>query len=769
MGAYHFSAKIHSRAKGASAVRAAAYRAGAKLHDERAGKTENYSRKADVVRTAILAPEGAPAWCLDREQLWNRVEDRENRRDAQVAREFEINLPRELSDAENWRLVTDFARSFLVPQGRICDIAFHKGRAHDGQDHPHAHILMPLRLLSGDGFGGKHPDTDWRKFLEKTNRLERLREQWCEFARNRAAELGIDLGPDWDHRSYQDRGIDIEAEPKVGATAHRLARQYGSAERVDELKETVRRNGERLLSDPGLALAALTNNQSTFTERDLAKWIHRHSDDDQFEAIFLAAKERAVVVGRDDRGTVRFSTREMVELEQAMLETADDLAAVRRHNVDSGAVLRNLAKTDLSSAMQSAAEQVLIGSDLNCIVGYAGAGKSTMLGEMQKIWQARGYQVKGATLSGIAAENLEEASGIRSRTLASWMYSWKKGTEKLSAKDILVVDEAGMVGSRQMAYLLDQVQKANAKIILVGDPEQLQAIEAGAAFRAIAERAGSVELTEVWRQRKDWQRSATAEFATGNTRKALTRYQDAGAIVVEATQEAARVRLVAEWIAARSPERSAIIMAHTRKDAAVLNQQARRLLNEAGQLGVETELETSRGKMTFAKGDRVMFLRNDRSLGVKNGTLGTAEFVAANTLQVRTDDGRQIKIDLRNYADIAHGYAVTIHKAQGVSVDQSFVLASAGFDRHLTYVAMSRHRDRVKLFWGQDEFPKGNIDLFRTLSRERSKDVTSDYQLDIASARDLSVGQEMSSNGIKAWPGRRRTSSKSPPWRGPER
>ncbi len=143
------------------------------------------------------------------------------------------------------------------------------------------------------------------------------------------------------------------------------------------------------------------------------------------------------------------------------------------------------------------------------MVGYAGSGKSAMLGIAREAWEAEGYTVRGAALSGIAAENLASGSGIAARTLASLEHQWGQGRDVLTARDVLVIDEAGMIGSRQMERVLGAAKDAGAKVVLVGDPEQLQAIEAGAAFRSIAERHGAVEITEIRRQHLDWQRDAT--------------------------------------------------------------------------------------------------------------------------------------------------------------------------------------------------------------------------------------------------------------------
>ena len=343
-------------------------------------------------------------------------------------------------------------------------------------------------------------------------------------------------------------------------------------------------------------------------------------------------------------------------------------------------------------------------------------------------WETEGYTVRGAALSGIAAEGLEAGSGIASRTLASLEFAWKDGREQLTSRDVLVVDEAGLVGSRQMARVLSAAEAAGAKVVLVGDAEQLQAIEAGAAFRALAERHGAAEISEVRRQRAEWQRSATHELATARTEGALERYEAAGMVQGHATQAAARTALVDGWDVVRqqSPTASQVILAYTRADVGALNGLARERLRAAGDLGPDQVVQTERGERAFAGGDRLMFLRNERKLGaeprgrggvaVKNGTLGTVLAVEAGgeRLTVRLDgaagagqEGRSassavVTFSLRDYEHVGHGYAATIHKAQGVTVDQAHVLASEHMDRHAAYVALTRHRDGVALHWSAE-------------------------------------------------------------------
>jgi hypothetical protein len=314
------------------------------------------------------------------------------------------------------------------------------------------------------------------------------------------------------------------------------------------------------------------------------------------------------------------------------------------------------------------------------------------------------------------------------------------------------------VGSRQMERVLTAAREAGAKVVLVGDPEQLQAIEAGAAFRALAERFGAAEIGAVRRQREDWQREATRELATARTGTALGRYERAGMVQGHGTREEARAALVDGWAAERAaaPERSQVILAYTRADVAELNGLARDRLRQAGELGPDQVVQTERGARAMASGDRLMFLRNERALGagpggrggvaVKNGSLGTVLAVDSKgeRLTVRLDgpggpggaggqagqEGKDtapvVTFYVQDYGHLDHGYAATVHKAQGVTVDRAHVLASAHMDRHAAYVALTRHRDGVALHYGRDEFADGR-QLARTLGRERAKDTSLDY------------------------------------------
>lgn len=230
------------------------------------------------------------------------------------------------------------------------------------------------------------------------------------------------------------------------------------------------------------------------------------------------------------------------------------------------------------------------------------------------------------------------------------------------------------------------------------------------------------------RQHEDWQRDATRQLATGRTGLAIAAYDERGMVHAADTREAARSELIERWDRERqaAPADTRIILTHTNDEVRALNMAARARLRDAGELGEDVTIAAERGARQFASGDRIMFLRNERELGVKNGTLGTVEEVTPQRMAVGLDDGRSLAFDLKDYAHVDHGYAATIHKAQGMTVDRAHVLATPGMDSHGAYVALSRHRNGVALHYGQDEFTD-QTKLVRTLSRERGKDMASDY------------------------------------------
>ncbi|WP_439487125.1 Ti-type conjugative transfer relaxase TraA [Blastomonas fulva] len=755
MAIYHFSAKAISRAAGSSAVAAAAYRAGEKLNDDRLGRTHDFTNKAGVVHGEVMLPEGANEAWSDREKLWNDVEAAEVRKDAQLAREIEFALPREMTQSQAIELARDFVKAEFVDRGMIADLNVHWDIGADGEAKPHAHVMLTMReiVVGEDGSASFGPKVrDWNR----TELLTHWREAWATYANQRMAELDIDARID--HRSLAAQGIDLEPQSKIGAAASRMAGEGLSPERLAEHADIARSNGEKIIADPNIALNSITHQQATFTTRDVAMFAHRHSaDKEQFDAVMSAVKNapELIALGKDGKGNDRFTSRDMLETEQRLERATIRLEARRSHTVPDRyreLALANAASRgmDLSAEQRGALEHVTSAKGVSNVIGYAGTGKSAMLGVAREAWERAGYTVQGAALSGIAAEGLEHGSRIPSRTLASLEHQWGQGREQLTSKHILVIDEAGMLGTRQMERVVSHAQQHGAKVVMVGDPQQLQAIEAGSAFRAAAERHGAVEIASIRRQHIDWQREATRELATGRTGVALGRYEEAGHVHIAETRQAARADLVDAWDRDRQakPDTSRIILTHTNDEVRALNEAVREKVRASGDLGEDVALKVERGARQFADGDRVMFLKNERSLGVKNGSLGTVDSVSALRMSVKLDDGKAVAFDLKDYAHLDHGYAATIHKAQGMTVDQVKLLATPGMDSHGAYVALSRHRTQVDLHYGKDDFADRKA-LVRTLSRERGKDMASDYAREPEKTAEVSGQQLEARAGLK--------------------
>jgi len=240
MAIYHLSVKAISRSAGRSATAAAAYRAGCKIADERTGEIHDYTRKRGVESADLVLPDGAPEWASHRPRLWNAAELAEKRKDACVAREFEVALPSELSPAERRRLAVDFAKDMANREGCAVDVAIHApGREGDNRNF-HAHILRTTRKVEADGLGAKL-DTE-KAGRKRVDDLEAVRTFWANLTNERLRENGIEAQVD--HRSLKAQGIEREPTRHLGPAASGYERRTGEPSR--KRQEFEREAAERL-------------------------------------------------------------------------------------------------------------------------------------------------------------------------------------------------------------------------------------------------------------------------------------------------------------------------------------------------------------------------------------------------------------------------------------------------------------------------------------------------------------------------------------------
>ena len=427
--------------------------------------------------------------------------------------------------------------------------------------------------------------------------------------------------------------------------------------------------------------------------------------------------------------TQRFTTREMLEIERETIQHAVARQINLAHVV---CCEKALIKYPTLSDEQVIALKYITENQgaVKTVRGLAGTGKSYLLKAAKESWLESGFNVTGTALAGKAAQALEEGSGIKSQTLHSLLNEISAGKKTLSSKDIVVIDESGMIGSRQMHNVLSYIHAAGAKAVLVGDPQQLQPIDAGGIFRSLSDKLGCVSLTEIRRQELESDRLMIHGLITGKSDDVINSLIEREMLEVVSTANIYDV-IVDKWASelSTSEMQQSLILAGTKADVYKLNMLVRDRLAQQHQLHSEVIISTEHGDRVMAVGERIMFTRNSNSLGIKNGQTGNLRKWYLDqhgdmVFDIHTDAGKAVALNLTQYKHIDYGYALSVHKAQGQTVDKVYVLVSDVMtDREWLYVAASRHRKQLKVFVSHDQ----TEDLASLISRSRQKDVTQDY------------------------------------------
>jgi conjugative relaxase-like TrwC/TraI family protein len=400
----------------------------------------------------------------------------------------------------------------------------------------------------------------------------------------------------------------------------------------------------------------------------------------------------------------RWTSRHLLDIESQYLRQLDDGQGSGAGQLDASVVADAIAARPGLGPDQAAAIALLCstGNTVDVLVGRAGTGKTYTLGTVRSAYEAAGWTVIGVAPSARAARELETGADISAQTIARFLHS----DQTLSATTLLVVDEAGMAATRDLARLVDATTRSGAKAILVGDHHQLPEIEAGGAFRAALGAApGSVaELTINRRQHEPWEQEALDQLRHGDPTVGLAAYRSHGRVTTTTTPDALHARVVADW-SAKYGAGDTLLLAGTRTEARLLNARARHHLRETSQLrGDDHQI----GGHAFAVGDRIVLLHNRHdqrtetgaAARVENGTLATITNIDGDGgLSITTSDERRLVLDA-DYArrHVDHGYALTIHKAQGVTCDHVLVVGPAGLYREAIYVALSRARQSAHLY-----------------------------------------------------------------------
>jgi conjugative relaxase-like TrwC/TraI family protein len=471
-----------------------------------------------------------------------------------------------------------------------------------------------------------------------------------------------------------------------------LTKQASSFTRRDVLRAVAERGG------PGASVAEIEAMADQLLARPEVIELHAGADPGLTATDVIRRADGSIVAA----GVVeaRWSTRELIDIEHRLVDQAMTRTGSVTGLVGWRTVVDTLAARPTLSPEQAAMVRRLTnsGNGVEVVCAAAGTGKTFTLDAARDAWERAGYTVRGAALAGRAAQELQASAAIPSSTLARLQLDVDTGTIRLDARTVLVIDEAGMAGTRTMAPVFDEADRAGAKVVLVGDPHQLPEIDAGGVLAGLVDRLDPIELVENRRQRDQWERDALVELRAGNVDTAFDAYQRHGRIVHAPTAAQVRQAMVADWWAYRIAGDSVAMMAVRRSDVDDLNGRARAYLKQRGDLSGPELVVNQR---PFQAGDDIICLRNNRRLGVCNGTRATITHVdlEGQTLDVRIGE-RSVRLcaDYLGAGHIAHGYATTIHKAQGATFDYGLLLGTDELHRARGYVGMSRGRISNRLY-----------------------------------------------------------------------
>lgn len=444
---------------------------------------------------------------------------------------------------------------------------------------------------------------------------------------------------------------------------------------------------------------------------------------------------------------LRITTQKTIEREKAMLETAERMAAKNTHPVMPEQLFKTSRWNSLKPEQKEAVAHLTAGADLVNLQGWAGSGKTFTLSVSVEAWNAAGYKVIAAAPSNQAVNELNKSlNGAEVVNTTKLEIELARGAIIFDEKTILVIDEAGMEGSRRMGELLAMAEAAGAKVVLQGDTKQLQAVEAGAAMRGIIQKVGAAELghDSVIRQKSDFDKSIARDIREGRAHEAIDKLESKGAITTHKDNLQVHKGAAAAYLNDVKLGKESILVAFTRNEVSQLNNSVRTALKETGAIEKQGHnFKTATGNKEFSKGDKVIFgtkhqfEKDNIDTKVVNGSRGQVQAISEKAIYVKLDKTQEIvKVEPDKFNKIDYGHATTVHKSQGATADTSHVVVGDRGSKEWAYVAASRHREAstihatdkvIEREKSLDTGKEKSSIIENTFNRSSAKDLSTDY------------------------------------------
>ncbi|MCG3730797.1 MobF family relaxase [Vibrio cincinnatiensis] len=438
----------------------------------------------------------------------------------------------------------------------------------------------------------------------------------------------------------------------------------------------------------------------------------------------LILDKDVIFIKRDSKHNELFTSRHIVEAERRLIDHAQQLKEkqslpINPNSVEIAFNKLTVAGISLSDEQREAVWEACSSSKISILQGAAGSGKTASLEAVRIAHESEGYKVIGASVAKLAADNLSREAGINTYTLARLLIDIEQDRLNIDDKTLVLIDEAGQLGTIDLSALLENIVEYGSKVVLVGEDKQLDAISHGGALRYLSKPdvAGTSRIETIRRQREQWSRNAVMYLRNGQAKNSLSLSQKKGYVQIGNDSPDTRALLVDSWNRYRKdhPEKNSIVLAQTWKDVQSISEQIRSIYQSEGIVGNENlkftcSVSDKSLRFEFSTGDRVRLTQNDYRRDFSNGTLATITNLtqlADGSVEFKlvSDEGKPLCFSSNDYCDelgqlyLAHAYAITIYSSQGITVDgDSFVLYSSGMDRSYAYVAGSRHKDNCRCF-----------------------------------------------------------------------
>ncbi|SPR14161.1 conjugal transfer protein TraA [Orientia tsutsugamushi] len=719
-----------TRSKGGDSCRKAAYNARTIVKNEKIGIKYNFSRKKDNVYHTVLIPDYVNQDFKNIQTLMNEVERTAKKGNSQLLKDIVIALPdeKELNLEHRIELTHQIVDEMeWVQKGLGVQIDIHKPQI--GDKNWHVHILLTMRRFREDGTGLGDIAVDLNPKIITVNGKkvvikdpEMIHERVKEIINAFFAKLGL---------PYRVDEISEVPGKHIGNIKYIEIRNL-ITEVLNE-NELRKEAHLKIINDADVITDSITHYKSIFTKQDVEKAVKDIPDLTAREQLVqkVLSSNRILELYHDDSESSKyFTTIEVRNEETRIIRIANKINDQVYYNNIYNLKSDIEGLSNVSEEQKQALRHILLStSGVRVLRGRAGTGKSYVLIKAHKLATNRGQKVIGLAPTHKAVSELRSKGYTEVYTVKGFLYNRKK----IFIQDsLIVVDEAGMVGTKAYAELFRVVRNNNCQLILAGDEKQLASIERGGMFEMLSNIFGSHVLVNIRRQSKNWSRKAAMEFAESNILSGITLLRQNNCVRFDNTLQDSMSKLIYDWSLSKFKPHEKLVITVRNKDVDILNSSIRSLLKANGTLkGTEYERSIDGRKKSYMAGDRIVFQKSYKDLQIQNSEFATLTSVSKNKFIAKTDTGKEVSFD-PSEIQFKHGYASTVYKVQGASIKDVYVLHNGVSNISSSYVAMTRHIENLQLYCNK-EATKSINSLINQLSRPNEKSAS----ITLKTAHDL--------------------------------